>query len=202
MTELVGKIAGDQTEGQIRELRNRICEMAATCRATYDVDHKEDLDGLLDTRRDMCIVLECAARLEANTPPTHSPASLHLQRLINRDRRLSHFLEPILYDRLLAPSTGGCGGLNDALRLIWPSYDHGVNPWRYFAGGDLKSWWRCRTSGHGLREQQVHFDLSRGLLLIDGQPLGRLPRSIVEHELYIRLFGYDVSILHRRFVFI
>ncbi|KAG8735796.1 hypothetical protein FRC11_003009, partial [Ceratobasidium sp. 423] len=36
---------------------------------------------------------------------------------------------------------------------------------------------------------EVHLNLLSGELLIDAEPLGRLPRSYVKHETYIRLFG-------------
>ncbi len=47
----------------------------------------------------------------------------------------------------------------------------------------------------GQQAQEVHLNLLTGSLLINGKPLGRLPRNITAHPLYARTFG-SVSLVH------
>jgi hypothetical protein len=38
-------------------------------------------------------------------------------------------------------------------------------------------------------KQEVHYDLLSGQLLVNGKPLRRLPREIVEHPTYASILG-------------
>jgi hypothetical protein len=66
--------------------------------------------------------------------------------------------------------------------------------WTFMPGKD-RSWAFNKTLGtlHGV-PQSVHYNIISGELLVDGRPLGRIPRSFAKHPLYQRLFGSVLTI--------
>jgi hypothetical protein len=156
-----------------------VLEMAAVCRMTYDLD-RVDVTCLLCTPEDASTLVECAVALNENQPSTMDRAPPRLRELICRDRRLAHKLETPLRDLLLRSRSG----FDSALSSIWPDYRAGTST------RDQNSWIYTRTLGDtDGAAQVVHYNLYDGTLLVDGKPLGRLPRSISSHETYVRTFG-------------
>jgi hypothetical protein len=156
-----------------------VLEMAAICRMTYDLD-RVDVTCLLCTAEDASTLVECAVALSENQPSTLDHAPPHLRELICRDRRLAHKLETPLHDLLLRFRSG----FDSALSSIWPDYRAGTS------AREQNSWIYTRTlADTDGAAQVVHYNLYDGTLLVDGKPLGRLPRSISSHETYVRTFG-------------
>lgn len=159
------------------------------------------LDALLSSKEDVAIYVACGIIVNDNKPHlSGQTVSKDLKKLVERDRRLAHDVEPALHKLLLAPFDGdaidfrattiGKEGLNDALKRIWPVYRSA--DW-YTLPEPNDRWVTCETSGgvsiRGARSQDVHLDILQGKLLINGKPLGRLPAEFVKHPTYVRLFG-------------
>jgi hypothetical protein len=68
------------------ELQRRACEMAATCRATFNVDAGIHLRALLFSPEDVAILVECAIVIHDNTPPHLGDSFPDFQKLLRRDR--------------------------------------------------------------------------------------------------------------------
>jgi hypothetical protein len=100
-TRQVVKLAVEVKEDDLRTLRSRILRLAATCRATYDVDYA-DLPSILSSDDDVATAIECAIMIQRNTPPKFSDLPEWTCRLLERDRRLSSELEPDLRRLILA----------------------------------------------------------------------------------------------------
>ncbi|CVK86307.1 uncharacterized protein FPRN_06247 [Fusarium proliferatum] len=111
-----------------------------------------------------------------------------LQHAIIRDIRLSHRLAPIVSKRIV----DGLEVFRRSLCEMWPE-EEGCP--RVFSRGELASeapgWVFCRSrtgDGVDLIEQNVSFNCVRGLLLVDWQPMGKLPEdpkySVVLNELF------------------
>lgn len=168
----------DCGEDFVRDFQVRVCEMAATCRSTYDVDSTH-IVSLLNSHEDVSVFLECAVAIYDNTSPSHKSPNA-LSRLLHRDRRLAHYLEPFVV-RLISNDRFG---LDKAISSIWPAYRPGSS-WicedRWFISHTLPA------AGQG--SQQVHLNILEGRLLIAGNPLGCLPRTILNHSIYLRVFG-------------
>jgi len=178
MREILLKLQ-EVDDGQASELQRQVRDMAATCRATFDVDDGIHLKTLLCSSEDVAIAIECAIVIHDNTPPQLT------QKLLHRDQRLSHFLEALLIELI---QNDKCG-LDTAIASVWPSYRPGYGGWRQLDGPNSR-WLTSLTAPFlGQRAQQVHYNILTGELLVDGKPLGRLPQEIINHSTYSRIFG-------------
>ncbi|KAE9391905.1 hypothetical protein BT96DRAFT_1059147 [Gymnopus androsaceus JB14] len=207
----------DCGEDFVKEFQGKVCEMACTCRATYDVDDDSDeqgmdavngshLDALLSSEEDVSIFVACSIIVHDNKPNNLSgkTVSREMKRLLERDRRLAHAVKPVLHKLFLLPVDGNVAadfgqvglatvakkGFNAALKRIWPVY----TPADWFALAEPNDRWiTCETAGggtsRGVQSQEVHLDILNGKLLINGKPLGRLPADFVKHPTYVRVFG-------------
>ena len=185
MREIVQKLQGTVDDDEASELQRRACDMAATCRATFDVDAGTHLDALLCSSADVAIGIECAIVIHDNTPPHLDHAFLDLQKLLNRDHRLSHFLESPLIKLI----QGDQCGLDTAITLVWSGYRPGDGGWQQLDGSNSR-WLTSLTAPlPNQRAQKVHYNILNGKLLVDGKSLGCLPQEIVSHSTYKRIFG-------------
>ncbi|KAH7333017.1 hypothetical protein B0J17DRAFT_721862 [Rhizoctonia solani] len=184
--QLKHKLSLATDEKDILGYQLRICEMAAICRATYDVD-PHHMRLVVTTTDDYIPFIESSISLYDNQPPQPKDSPPSLQVLLCRDRRFAHKIVPYmlasirLRDVISAPLSG-----------IWPEYRRGPTGWRVY--GVPNNRWITSTTAktNEDRSQEVHLNLLTGQLLIDGKPLGRLPRQYVEHATYIRLFGQKI----------
>ena len=180
VVELVGK---QIDQDNLRVLRSRILILAATCRATYDVDHA-DLSCMLSSDSDVATAIECAITIQRNTPPESAVLSEWTRRLLERDRRLSSELEPELRKLILANNNG----INEAITQTGYSFTPGTR-WRSKPVPN-ELWLFTETLASPEKHaSNVCYNLLDGLVLIDGSPLGRLPESFTTHETYRRTFG-------------
>jgi hypothetical protein len=179
------KLESTQDETIRAGLQQRLCILAATCCSTFDVCLEHE-PSVLANHEDFSIAMQCMVLVHDNTPPSHSDNdSFYLTRILSRHRRLLHNLERVL--RKLDPT--------DPDQLLHAdSYDHAISQvWVGFKGSSSwhslprpnSRWISCLTSG----DQEVHYDLLTGQLLINGKQLGRLPRDFVEHPLYATILG-------------
>ncbi|KAJ4476568.1 hypothetical protein C8R41DRAFT_923340 [Lentinula lateritia] len=162
-------------------LSMRLCEIAATCRATYSGDPAHSTE-LLQNNDDISTFIYCAAIIHENTPSKRGGLSKEFCRLLDRDERLA----VSVYDHLNNLSTKSCAGVDQAVSLLWPAY-RPYGSWERL-GLPNERWLETKTapsSFHGI-SQRVHLNLLDGQLLIEGKPVGRLPRKITDHALYTR----------------
>lgn len=185
MCEILLKIRDLVDNDQASELQRQACDMAATCRATFDVEDGTHLDALLCSSADVAIAIECAIVIHDNTPPHLGHTFLDFQKILRRDHRLSHFLEATLIEFI---QDDKCG-LDAAITSVWSSYRPGGRRWQQLDGPNSR--WLTSFTAPLLsqRAQQVHYNILTGKLLVDGKPLGRLPQEIVNHSTYSRIFG-------------
>ena len=185
MREIVLKIQDVVDDDQASELQRRACDMAATCRATFDIENGTHLDALLCSSADVAIAIECAIVIHDNTPPHLGHKFPDFQKLLHRDHRLSHFLEATLIELIQDDKSG----LDTAITSVWSSYRPASRRWRQLDGPNSRWLTSSTTPLPGQRAQKVHYNILNGKLLVDGKPLGRLPQEIVSHSTYSRVFG-------------
>ncbi|KDQ19218.1 hypothetical protein BOTBODRAFT_184299 [Botryobasidium botryosum FD-172 SS1] len=181
--QVVDRLNKTVDDDHILKAQSLVCEMAMTCRSTYDMD-PEHLRRLLSTDEDVSLFVQCAARVADNTPSNLTTASPLLARLLARDKRVSRVAEDILVARLKTR----CNGIDEAIHSIWGEYGAGVNGWLPQESPNTR-WITTHSKSHSGRECAVHFNVLDGTLLINGARLGRLPPEIVQHLTYKRVFG-------------
>jgi hypothetical protein len=110
--------------------------------------------------------------------------------MLSRHRRLLHDLEPVLCQPgSTEPNQATllhADGYDRALSKLWLGSRGSLLSWHALARPDSR-WISCVTGGEV--QQTVHYDILTGLLLINGNPLGRLPQEIVEHATYASILG-------------
>lgn len=191
MREILGRLRCAVGVDELNELQRHACEIAATCRATFDVDPGIHLGALLSSSSDVAILIECTIVVHDNTPPHFGDTFKDFQKLLHRDRRLSHTLESAVFDRICADPSG----LDDAISSVWRGYRRGEGGWKQLKEPNSRWLTSCTTPlNQNERAQQVHYNILQGMLLVDGKQLGRLPQDIVNHPTYKRIFG-QVGIL-------
>ena len=174
----------DETEDETarKNLRWRLCTLAATCLTTYDV-FPEHVSGVLSGVSDIAIAIRCAVIVNDNTPSILRGDNLgYLSRLLNRHSRVLHFLEPFFHIAVQVYPSGFDRGLAS---LWWPGFRRqSSSKWRVHSNPNSR-WIYCIVEGG----QDVHYNLLTGQLLIGGNPLGRLPQEIIQHPTYASILG-------------
>ncbi|KAF8326300.1 uncharacterized protein EI90DRAFT_3070268, partial [Cantharellus anzutake] len=181
--ELLALQSHAETETERGRYRRAICQIAAVCRSSFDVDacHAGEL---LRTPEDVAIFIECAIILCSHSPQeTLTKADPHLHQLLLRDKRLSCRMEELLVTRI--QEGGTILGINGAISAVW----NGIDPTCSWTRRPRPNDCWLTTAVDGQRTQNVHFNVLSGALLIDGKPPGWLPSDIRGHSIYKELFG-------------
>ena len=126
-----------------------------------------------------------------NTPPTlDDDYSGYLARLLNRHRRLLHFLEPFLHKGVQSNPTG----FDDGIASLWSEFRRqSSSDWNILPGPNSR-WISCTVEREDEQPEEVHYNKLTGKLLVNGRPLGTLPREITKHSTYASVLG-AVSVL-------
>ena len=186
------KLDSTQDETSRAGLQRRLCMIAATCFSTFDVC-PEHIPEILPTEEDFSIAMHCAVIVYDNTLPCLSDQSdddsLFLARMLSRHRRLLHHLEHT-FNQLMPGDPGEVSLLHadaydNALKRLWPGYHRETSSRWHALPGPNSRWISCGAEGG----HKVHYDLLTGRLLINGGPMGRLPKEMVEHPTYASVLG-------------
>ncbi|KAI9432124.1 hypothetical protein H4582DRAFT_2084063 [Lactarius indigo] len=182
IVELGLKLDMIEDEMSRTNLRRRLCTLAATCFSTYDVC-QEHIPWTLASDDDIATAVYCAVIVHDNTPSIlEDDHSRYLNRLLNRHRRLLHFLEPSSL-RECVPSNPS--GFDQGLAGLWPGFRRqNSSNWHVLPSPNSR-WISCIVEGG----HEVHYNLLTGQLLIGGKPLGRLPQEIISHSTYASVLG-------------
>ncbi|KAG9125299.1 hypothetical protein FRC07_008195 [Ceratobasidium sp. 392] len=187
LQELLAKLQSAEIPSQVTDYQRRICEMAAICRSTYDVDMPH-IPKVFVTTKDYHVAIFCSVTLYDNQPLELSNLPWSLQAQICRDRRFAYKIAPIITKVLTRmPQL-----LDGAILQLWSSYQPGSLGWTSHLEPGSRWVSTVSESSPGRSSQQVFLNLLEGRLLVDGKPLGRLPKEYVAHPTYIRIFGEKV----------
>ena len=186
-TEILDKIIRDTTAPKVLlRLQERRLRSALLCKMTFDVD-ASDLPKLLATANDVCTWILCSNSVQEHTGKDGVEFKRDLRLLILRDKELSHRLFRHVRNFIIE---GNQGGLNKAIRHIWSGFEPTSAGWTALQGPSFQRWIVSVTEAKpGKASQRVLYDLLDGVLLVDGVPLGRLPRMYTESENYLRILG-------------
>ena len=179
------KLGSAQHEPSRAGLRYRLCMLASTCLSTFDVC-SEHVPAVLAIDEDFAIAMQCAAIVHDNKPPYLSDDDSHyLTRMLSRNLRLLHNLEPIFRQEQSEFKLSHASAYDDACSRLWAGYrPRNSASWIALPAPNSR-WVSCVTEAG----QEVHYNLLTGELLIGGKRLGTLPQEIVEHPTYQSMFG-------------
>ncbi|KAG1893015.1 uncharacterized protein F5891DRAFT_1209340, partial [Suillus fuscotomentosus] len=176
----------DQDKTSTRKHRARVCDMAAICLSTYDVG-PDNIAALLESPQDLEILVYCSVTVRDNVPLDLHSLPIISRLLLERNRRLSHFLEAHFQHYVEDDQEG----LDCAMERIWPAYQRHTR-WEVLESPNSR-WLRCETAPLDDPSRQIiHLDMLTASLLVDGKPLARLPDCFLRHPSYIALFGRQV----------
>ncbi|KAF9473711.1 hypothetical protein BDN70DRAFT_362759 [Pholiota conissans] len=177
-----------EDDNSIRDLQRRVCEAAATCRATFDVDSHIHLDALMSSSADVAILIECAIVIHDNAKHRSRKSLPDFDRFLQRDHRLSHRLEL----GVLAWIQSDRYSLDAAIISVWPMYRPGDKCWQRLPQPNSRWVTSFTASLSNQRVQHVYYNILSGQLVIDGKLLGRLPQEITGHPTYERILGQNI----------
>jgi hypothetical protein len=184
------RLDSTQDETSRASLRHRLCMLAATCFSTFDVC-PEHVPITFAIEEDVSIAMQCAVIVYDNMPSSFpGDNSYFWKRMLSRHYRLLHNLESFFGQCVPVALDGAgllhAGAYNHALARLGVDSHRRNSPNWYALLRPNSRWISCSAD----EAQQVHYDLLTGELRLCGKRLGRLPRNIVDHETYRKVFGY------------
>ncbi|KAL8900129.1 MAG: hypothetical protein Q9207_005838 [Kuettlingeria erythrocarpa] len=173
---------------QIFTIRRSLMRVALLCKLTFDVDAKHVSDVMSSTE-DLRHWTTSSMVAHDNTPGTESGLSADNRRLLLCDRKLSHTLHKRLQHLFTATANTG---LDSAVLSIWSAFRSSEELWKYHEGSGSRWLSKSTVSGPSNVSQTVYYNVLNGQLLVDGRPLGTLPKEYTSHSLFIRVFGPQI----------
>ncbi|KAL8647212.1 MAG: hypothetical protein Q9210_005690 [Variospora velana] len=173
---------------RIQNVRRNLLRVALLCKLTFDTD-AEYISEVLTSPADLSVWAFSSMIVHDNTPVAESVLPADVRRLLFCGRKLSHAHHKHLLS-LFTTTTNA--GLDQAVLKAWSSFNSHDEFWKYHrAPGDR---WLCKTTGSGLlgASQTVYYNMLNGQLLVDGRPLGILPKDYTTQVLFVRLFGAQI----------
>jgi hypothetical protein len=184
--QIKSHLSSNSTRGGVQEKATvQLLSAALSCYSTFDVD-EQFLDRVLASSKDVAILIEAQITVSDSTPGSPDKLPMLLRQSLLHHTFIAHKLEPHVRSRIEDHGTG----INRAVQRTWHSATlHSV--WQPVATNG-SSWLTNRTVSRGKRSQVVHFNLLGGDLLVDGKPIGKLPKDTMSQLLFKQLFGSAV----------
>ncbi len=202
------------THGWTISLRQEICNAPSTeiaqkrsqdallaaflCRKTFNIEAVKPDEGFQGDA--LAIFLECSFMINQNLPSKQpgfiAKISVFLRKLYISDLKLVHRLEPQLRRAIQLLNNV----VNQAINSVWADAEgkctREFTPWT-FLSDRYDGWVTAQSrSVDGILPQSVYFHIADGTLLIDGQPLGRLPVEYTKQVFFHQIFGNRVFLTY------
>lgn len=172
-------------EAQVQNIQHRLLKAAMLCKLTYDVDSCY-IPQVLDTDDDLSTWVISCVLVRENVPGDATSLSPYTRRMYIHDMKLAHALHKTAL-RLIMTDTKL--GLDQGISKVWPGFQSASSGWGAISGPNER-WVTTRTKEcSGCASQTVLYNALDGELLVDGRPLGRLPKEYLSSGTYRRVFG-------------
>ena len=185
MGAIRGLLNNATTESQVQNLQQRLLKVGMLCKLTYDVDDVH-ISKVLDSDSDLSTwVFSCVLVRENVSGDTISMPS-YSRRMYLHDQKLTLALHPVV---LRLATTNRNVGFDQGISKVWSGFSSASNGWHVLPDSSGR-WLTTRTEADlGYAPQNVLYNILDGELLVDGRPLGRLPRVYPSSGSYKRVFG-------------
>ncbi|KAL8827109.1 MAG: hypothetical protein Q9170_007144 [Blastenia crenularia] len=181
-------LRGTTSAKQVLNIRGSLLTIALLCKTTFDIN-PEDVRHLLSSRENMAYWAASSIIVYDNTPGAESDLSENLRRSLLSDRKLSHALHRNLQHLWTTESNGG---LDDAVLQNWSGFQRLADVWNSVEGTASRWIDKATPSLDRHRSQNISYNVLNGQLLVDGRPLGTLPKEFTAHNTFIRCFDAQI----------
>ena len=171
---------------------------ALLARRTFSIEATKSNSQILPSS--LTCFLECAFTLQENLPKKEannvSKMSVLIKKLFMADLKLIHRLEY----KLRCAMESFPEAVNEAVSSVLAEAGDDVprvyTKWT-FLSPPHSEWLTAKSvGGDGFLDQSLHIDIFSGSLLIDGQPLGRLPEEYTKQDFFQQLFGTRIFLTY------
>jgi len=160
---------------------------ALLCRRTFSTFVESD--SKMDAE-DLCSFVQASVALQENLVVDLAKLPQHLKHMLVRDMKMAYQIQSLIQQSIQSNPAS----LGDAINETWSDSGNSTgrtfSPWQFISSPQR---WAVSmitsTAGKSIASQVVHYNYVEGHLLVDGKPLGRLPRDIRESEDVNELFG-------------
>ncbi|KAL8766975.1 MAG: hypothetical protein Q9209_006387 [Squamulea sp. 1 TL-2023] len=161
---------------------------ALLCKSTFDVDLSK-VSQVITMSDDVHYWTASSMTIVDNTPNTIDALPMDLQEMLVKDAKLSQMVYRQL-ERLLTGA--GSTGLDRAVVQAWSSFHSTDESWVHHEHPEGR-WIYKQTCPQADKERQtVFYNILSGQLLVDGRPLGVLPREYSTDDVFTRIFGPQI----------
>ena len=184
--EAISSLLHDATrEAEVQNLQHRLLKTAMLCKLTYDVD-SHHVSQVLGTDSDLSTWVIGCVMVQENIPGDAMSLPPYISRMYLHDLKLTHALHK---DTLHLIMSGTNMGLDRGILKVWPGFQSVLNGWKSLSGPNER-WLTTQTKeSSGYASQTVQYNILDGELLVDGRPLGRLPKDYLRSGAYQKVFG-------------
>lgn len=185
--DLEDKIQGATDEDIKDELRYRLVKITLICADTFNVE-EEHLRSLLAAPDSACTMMRCSIVINEGLNCIPRKADDWTSIMHRRWERLAYRAFDILAEEIIEKNSPA---LDNAIKKTWSGFP-ATGEWTR-QQKPYHHWIVNRsTPNNGDNDLYVHFSLLTGELLVNGSPLGRLPREYEKHHMYSVLFGKSI----------
>ena len=172
-------------ESRVQNLQQRLLRVGMLCKLTYDVDSVH-IPKVFDSDSDLSTWVFSCVLVRENVSGDVTSLAPYTRRMYLHDQKLTLALHPLA---LRLATTDRSVGVDQGISKVWPSFQSASNGWHVLSDSSER-WVTTQTEGClGCAPQKVLYNLLDGELLVDGRPLGRLPRDYLGSGTYKRVFG-------------
>ena len=183
------KVLETTIEGErIQKVQQNLLTFGLLGKSTYDLDSSQ-IRRLMKTAVDVEHWVLFAIVVHDNTPGSIDRLPSSLRRLLLNDKRVS-FARRSTLNNLISNTNNA--GLDRAVKRIWSGFSPSPIPWTLLGTSNVQWVQKETLPSECPQPQQVTYNLLSGELLVDGRPLGRLPKEYIHSDLYSRVFGSQI----------
>ncbi|KAL8801978.1 MAG: hypothetical protein Q9182_004107 [Xanthomendoza sp. 2 TL-2023] len=171
-------------EKHTSRVQQSLLRVALLCKSTFDAE-TSSTETVIATSEDLWYWAACSMTVQDNTPNTTDCLPTDLQHLLVEDTKFTHRIYRRL-QQILTTSKDNTG-LDQAITQAWSSFQSTDEVWKYHGG--LEGRWIYKKVSSDIARQTVSYNLLSGELVVDGRPLGVLPKTYSNNSAFTRIFG-------------
>ena len=178
------------TDSQVQNLQQRLLKVGMLCKLTYDVDEIH-ISKVLASDSDLSTWVFSCVLVRENVPGDADATSImpYTRRMYLHDQKLTLALHPVV---LRLATIDRIVGFDQGISMVWPGFKSASNGW-HIVSDSSEQWVTTHTEAClGFAPQKVLYNVLNGELLVDGRPLGRLPKEYLSSGTYQRVFGFQL----------